>query len=132
MARIAECHPDKKHFAKGKCKNCYMQSFREARPEYREENKRVSKDWRYRTQYGMSSADVSNLLASQSSKCACCGKAISGSSVRVDHCHATGYVRGLLCHECNTGIGLLGDNLDGLLKAVRYLQQPLTAFKGSA
>jgi hypothetical protein len=41
----------------------------------------------------------------------------------VDHCHETGKIRGLLCHSCNTGIGKLGDNLEGLQKAVSYLER---------
>lgn len=41
----------------------------------------------------------------------------------VDHCHSTGKVRGLLCSECNTGIGKLGDTIEGLEKALAYLKR---------
>lgn len=41
----------------------------------------------------------------------------------VDHCHKTGRVRGLLCHRCNTAIGLLDDSIDKLLKAIKYLHK---------
>ena len=39
-----------------------------------------------------------------------------------DHCHETGEFRGWLCNGCNIGLGHLGDNLEGLMKAVRYLE----------
>lgn len=40
----------------------------------------------------------------------------------VDHCHETGRIRGLLCNNCNRAIGLLGDSVELLLKAVEYLK----------
>ena len=45
----------------------------------------------------------------------------------VDHCHSTGRVRGLLCSNCNTGIGLLQDNTVLLQKAIEYLNRDYTA-----
>lgn len=39
----------------------------------------------------------------------------------VDHNHVTMKVRGLLCSNCNTGIGLLGDNIHLLQNAIAYL-----------
>jgi len=43
-------------------------------------------------------------------------------SLNVDHDHVTGQIRGLLCGPCNKGLGLLGDNLDSLWKAIHYLE----------
>ena len=39
----------------------------------------------------------------------------------IDHCHVTGKVRGMLCNSCNRGIGLLKDNPEVLMAAVKYL-----------
>jgi len=39
----------------------------------------------------------------------------------VDHDKKTGKVRGVLCNKCNTGIGKLGDSLDGVFAAYQYL-----------
>jgi hypothetical protein len=40
----------------------------------------------------------------------------------VDHDHETGAIRGLLCKHCNSSLGKLGDNLEGLMRAVDYLK----------
>lgn len=62
-------------------------------------------------------------------RCDICGKeetAIGShgavKSLAVDHDHATGLVRGLLCNNCNRALGLFGDSVDLLLKAVEYLK----------
>lgn len=66
------------------------------------------------------------MAAKQDGRCAICRRPPSGTTKRqrflqVDHDHATGTIRGLLCNECNTAIGRLGDNVEGLLRALRYL-----------
>jgi hypothetical protein len=53
-------------------------------------------------------------------RCECCGKQ-SSRTLHLDHCHKTGKFRGWLCSECNLGMGLLGDSLDGVDLAVKYL-----------
>ena len=53
--------------------------------------------------------------------CECCGE--RKDKLIIDHCHDTGEMRGWLCHLCNIGIGNLGDNLEGLQKAVMYLSR---------
>jgi hypothetical protein len=52
--------------------------------------------------------------------CDNCGK--MDQKLIFDHCHETEKFRGWLCYQCNTAIGNLGDNLDGLMRAVKYLQ----------
>lgn len=42
-------------------------------------------------------------------------------AAEANHDHATGAVRGLLCHRCNTGIGMLGDTAEGVERALAYL-----------
>ena len=53
------------------------------------------------------------------SECSCCGK-IPNVWI-LDHDHNTGLFRGWICRNCNMGIGKLGDNLEGLQKAINYL-----------
>lgn len=66
------------------------------------------------------SVDKQQLLKKQKGRCACCG--VAGKSLVLDHIHGTSTVRGLLCQNCNAGIGKLGDDLDGVMKAVSYLK----------
>ena len=53
-------------------------------------------------------------------KCACCGK--SDKRLILDHCHKTNVFRGFICQGCNLGIGRLGDSVEGVMNAVRYLK----------
>ena len=59
--------------------------------------------------------------------CECCGEDPELKQYRpfwvLDEDHETGCFRGWLCDECNLGLGKLGDNLEGIMKAVRYLQK---------
>lgn len=52
--------------------------------------------------------------------CKCCGK--TGTKKYFDHCHSQKKFRGWLCNECNTGIGKLGDTLEGVALAYNYLK----------
>src|SRR6266853_1408410 len=54
--------------------------------------------------------------------CECCGIAPK-QALCIDHCHATGVFRGWLCHGCNVSIGRLGDNVEGVRRAIRYLEK---------
>lgn len=75
---------------------------------------------RNRLVIGASKEIVDKLIDAQNNRCAICEKKL-GKRFCVDHDHATGKVRGILCYRCNTGIGLLGDNADGIKKALEYL-----------
>lgn len=71
--------------------------------------------------YGVTIAGYQAMFDAQGGKCAVCGK----TQVRafdVDHDHATGLVRGLLCTSCNRMIGHAGDNADRLEAAAAYLR----------
>jgi len=41
----------------------------------------------------------------------------------IDHCHSTNKVRGVLCNNCNTSLGLVGDNISVLEEMIKYLQK---------
>lgn len=59
----------------------------------------------------------------QVSNCQLCNKFFNKrQDLHIDHCHETGKVRGVLCRKCNVAIGSLGDNAQGLQKAIRYLE----------
>lgn len=70
-------------------------------------------------QYGMTEAERDELIASQKGLCVIC---LSAPAIHVDHCHETGKVRGVLCFNCNSGIGKLGDDPDKTRRATAYLE----------
>jgi hypothetical protein len=80
--------------------------------------------------YNITLEEYNAVLVEQGGVCAICGKseeiknpsARDRSSLAVDHCHETGKIRGLLCFKCNTGIGALGDSIQGLERALAYLR----------
>lgn len=72
--------------------------------------------------FKMTPQEYDEMLESQGNVCAICGGVNeSGRMLAVDHCHETNQVRGLLCTNCNTGIGMLKDNIDLLQNAITYL-----------
>jgi len=74
--------------------------------------------------YNLSEAEYQILLLKQKSRCAICGisQAEMSRNLSIDHCHATGKVRGLLCGNCNRGIGFLEENISTLENAIKYLR----------
>jgi hypothetical protein len=54
----------------------------------------------------------------------------SSGRVVLDHDHETGAFRGWLCRECNQGLGKLGDNIEGLRRALAYLERSSAAHSG--
>lgn len=76
--------------------------------------------------YGLTSAEVMELKQAQNHSCKICGvheSEIHGKRkiLYVDHCHATGKVRGLLCFACNSVLGYSRDNPSILKAAITYL-----------
>lgn len=84
-------------------------------------NKEKLRDRRYQKKYGLSSAECDAMLAEQEGKCGICRSPDSPRGWCVDHCHSTGAVRGILCHDCNTGIGFFKDDVTRLQSAIDYL-----------
>lgn len=83
-----------------------------------------AKDRHLKRQFGISLEEYNALVQSQGGLCALCGKACpSGRSLAVDHCHSTHEVRGLLCMNCNNGLGRFKDNPELLRRAAQYLEE---------
>lgn len=88
-----------------------------------------------RGKYGMSLDEYEQMLHSQNGVCAICGQPPKEQNTTkksgityvlrrlvVDHDHETDSVRGLLCRSCNSGIGLFGDSIGFMKKAIEYLE----------
>ena len=66
------------------------------------------------------------MLSAQRDVCAICGRSNSNKNkgmLHVDHCHKTGKIRGLLCHNCNVSIGLLADDPAIFRRAIKYIMK---------
>lgn len=84
-----------------------------------------AKDYRLRKRYGIDLQEYQYMLHDQDYKCAICGKKNEDEKygLVVDHNHATGHVRGLLCSYCNRRIvGRIGDDrrrMEGFIKYIK-------------
>ena len=101
-----------------KCKVCILEQRAEKRktPEYQA----YRFEYNLNYMYGLSLEEYAYMVDSQDNRCGICS--IEMDPPCVDHCHAEGHVRGLLCHHCNKGIGFFRDDPDTLTKAATYLQ----------
>ncbi|MEV5876006.1 endonuclease VII domain-containing protein [Streptomyces sp. NPDC052101] len=73
----------------------------------------------FKRKYGLTEIERDALIASQRGLCAIC---LAAPAVHVDHCHNTGRVRGVLCFNCNSGLGLLRDDPEVVRRAAAYLE----------
>lgn len=91
------------------------------------EGKRSLLKWNAKSKYrkyGLSVAQVNEMRHSQNETCAICSKTFSNKKeMHIDHNHATGMVRQLLCRNCNCGIGHFGEDVSKLEKAIQYLNK---------
>lgn len=77
-----------------------------------------------RHRFGISNEDYFELLKEQDGVCYICKTSPEeGKYLHVDHCHDSGNIRGLLCKNCNHGLGNFKDNPDFLTKAIEYLDR---------
>lgn len=93
--------------------------------EYYRKNPEVVWKRNCQKRYGLTFSQYQALLKKQAGACAICKSPDPGrgnKNLYVDHCHASGAVRGLLCHNCNTGLGHFKDNIQLLERAKEYLQ----------
>lgn len=86
------------------------------------------RDNHLRAEYGINLRNLRDLLRDCANTCPICRTGIadlgrSGEAAHVDHCHETGKLRGVLCSKCNRALGLMGDSVDNLKRAVQYLKR---------
>lgn len=102
------------------CRECQKKRDRElATPERRAAMAARIRD----AAHGLVPGEYDLMLNAQAGGCAICGNGCkSGRSLAVDHDHATGEIRGLLCANCNRSIGMMADSPERLRAAARYLE----------
>lgn len=96
------------------CKPCHNARGRRAK-----ELAGGERTYHLRRRYGITGEDADAMLASQGGICAICRAA---PAAHVDHDHATGAVRALLCFNCNGGLGQFKDDPNVLRAAADYVQ----------
>jgi hypothetical protein len=114
-----------------RCKECSrlaQRAWRAKQPDY---DKRRYQEVRVETRerhlvrkYGVDLATYDKMLEAQDGVCAICGTTPDTQRYgvfHVDHCHATGRVRGLLCRGCNNVLGVVKDDPEALARAIAYL-----------
>ena len=72
--------------------------------------------------FGITVDQYAEMLDKQQGSCAICRtECVTGKRLAVDHCHETGRIRGLLCFNCNIGLGKFKDSTKMLETAIAYL-----------
>ena len=90
-----------------------------SRTEKARENAKIN---RFKYVYGLSHEDWLKMWEEQDERCSICEEPFTSlSDACVDHNHKTDEIRGLLCKKCNSAIGLLNDDPELMLKAIKYL-----------
>lgn len=104
----------KKDGLQERCKNCRSEHYKITGYVDRAYESRIKRD------YNLSLDELKWFEEEQQGRCAICGD--KTGKLFIDHDHKTGEVRGLLCHFCNSGIGLFRDDPDRLNSAIKYLK----------
>jgi nitrate/TMAO reductase-like tetraheme cytochrome c subunit len=101
------------------CKICHNTTCRE-----QVERNGGSRDYHLKRRYGLTGQQVAETLENQGNACAICHVPleIGYSSVNQDHDHATNRPRGVLCRDCNLGLGNFRDNISFMESAISYLK----------
>lgn len=102
----------------------------------KEKHRKDSKDYARRTKHtprkreiflrrsGLTVEKHEAMLSTQGGKCAICkGATKYVRRLAIDHCHKTGKIRGLLCGNCNAGIGYFADDISRIAAAIEYLKK---------
>lgn len=122
----------KKHGLSSRCKPCARRQASDWALKHPEERRRIMRSWRGRTdvqvhnrkiwikrKYDLTVDDIEQLFVAQAGACAVCECALT--KYHIDHDHASGDIRGLLCRNCNLGLGFFRDSVPNLAAAIQYL-----------
>lgn len=90
------------------------------RQEHPESSRRIQRKCRLKRDYGITDEIYDALLKKQNHCCGICKTPVS-DVLHIDHCHTSKKVRGLLCGNCNRGLGFFKDNITFLWEAIKYL-----------
>lgn len=107
---------------RGICKACSCEYYAKRRVEkyelVRSYERKFHRARRLKYTYNITEKEISDLTEKQNNCCAICK---TQTKLVIDHCHANGHVRGLLCGYCNLGLGHFKDQISLLENAKEYL-----------
>ena len=113
------------------CKVCRASAYKAVKKRDPSIYARIERPSKLRRRYGITQAQYDEMFNAQKNSCAICKSTNPSSRIyatgktmmfSIDHCHATGKVRGLLCSCCNRALGLIKDNIDTALRMAEYLK----------
>lgn len=110
-----------KYFSR--CIACIIEASQISKKKYPNRVKKEQAKALFKHRYGIYPEDKEKMLIAQNRRCKICNIEVEGRTAHLDHCHKTGKVRGVLCNKCNHGIGLFGDSIISLEKAILYLKK---------
>lgn len=91
----------------------------------KEKHLRAAKIAKFKKKYGITPDQAAQMLVAQGGVCAICKtNEWTAAGPSVDHCHATGTVRGILCNRCNAAIGFFREDVVRMRSAIDYLAKP--------
>jgi hypothetical protein len=108
------------------CKKCQAIKNRSYSQRHPEKRARIEKNSKLKRAYGITLAKYDEMFERQGGVCAICKTDKPDNwhkHFSVDHCHTTGRIRGLLCGQCNVGLGSFKDRPEFLAKAIEYLME---------
>jgi len=114
-----ECYSKNRDSLRPSCKDCCNLSHREYRHSNIHEYRLKEQDKKAKARYGISGEEYRERMSSSQ----CCGICDTRDNLCYDHDHETMDFRGVLCNRCNRAVGLLGDNEEGLIRALEYLRR---------
>lgn len=76
---------------------------------------------RRKYRYGITREQYLKLIGDCGGRCEICKE--ESDDLVVDHCHASGKVRGMLCRQCNAGLGHFDESPEHIRKAITYLEK---------
>ena len=114
-----------------RCKECAKIDTQE----WNKKNAHRKRDMYLKRTYDISENEYNAMIYSQNNSCFICNTefdfgVFGPNSPVVDHDHNTGRVRGILCNECNRGLGYFHDNPAALLNAASYITENIESEKG--
>ena len=142
----AICHPDLPSYAEGLCQKCWKHTnylknrdkviersrkYRLEHPQVKEHKNLVARKWRRKVGYpaavrcrnGITKEKYLQMVTEQQGVCKICGgpPTYGRHYLSVDHSHTSGKIRGLLCQNCNLGLGHFKEDPEIFVKAIDYL-----------